>query len=143
MYESLQNLHRLIAYAALILIFVTTMKALFGMLNNKKFTEGDRKLGLFALISAHIQLLLGLGLFFIGPASSQLNNMGEVMKNADQRFLVVEHPLTMIIAIVLITIGYSKSKKATDDKSKFKKMALFFLIALVLVLSRVPWDRLA
>ncbi len=119
------------------------LKAMFGMINNKTFTEGDRKLGLFALISAHIQLLLGLGLFFIGPVFSQLGSMGAVMKDADLRFLVVEHPLTMIIGVVLITIGYSKSKKATNDKSKFKTMAFFYLIALALVLSRVPWDRLA
>ncbi len=143
MYTGLLHLHRLIAYAALILIFISAIKALHGMLNGKTFTEGDRKLGLFALISAHTQLLLGLGLFFSGPALANLSNMSEVMKNAQLRFLVIEHPLTMIIATVLITVGYSKTKKATEDKSKFKSMALFYLIGLALVLSRVPWEKLA
>ena len=110
--DGLQTLHRLIAYISMILIFAAMLKAIFGMLNQKSFTEGDRKLGLFALISVHIQLLLGLALMFIGPVASQFSNMGEVMKNADLRFLVVEHPLTMIIGIVLITVGYSKSKKS-------------------------------
>ena len=141
--DGLQTLHRLIAYISMILIFAAMLKAMFGMLNQKSFTEGDRKLGLFALISGHIQLLLGLALMFIGPVASQYSNMGEVMKNADLRFLVVEHPLTMIIGIVLITVGYSKSKKATTDRSKFKSMAFFYLLGLVLILSRIPWQKLA
>ena len=112
MYTGLLHLHRMIAYIALILIFVTMLKAMFGMMNQKTFTEGDRKLGLLALISGHVQLLLGLALMFIGPVMSHFSNMGEVMKNSELRFLVVEHPLTMIIGVILITVGYSKSKKA-------------------------------
>lgn len=142
MYTGLLHLHRLIAYIALILIFIATMKALFGFLNKKEFTEGDRKLGLFSLITAHTQLLLGLGLLFMGPYGKMLGKMGEVMKNAPLRFFVIEHPLTMIIAVILITVGYSKSKKADASTAKFKTMALFFLLAFALILSRIPWDRL-
>lgn len=119
------------------------LKAMFGMLNQKNFTEGDRKLGLFALISGHIQLLLGLGLMFLGPTLAHFSNMGEVMKNADLRFLVIEHPLIMIVGVILITVGYSRSKKADTDKSKFKTMAFFYLLGLIVILSRVPWHKLA
>ena len=143
MYTGLLHLHRMIAYIALILIFVTMLKAMFGMMNQKTFTEGDRKLGLLALISGHVQLLLGLALMFIGPVMSHFINMGEVMKNSELRFLVVEHPLTMIIGVILITVGYSKSKKADTDRSKFKSMAFFYLLGLVLILSRIPWQKLA
>jgi len=143
MYTGLLHLHRMIAYIALILIFITMLKAMFGMMNHKTFTEGDRKLGLFALISGHIQLLLGLALMFIGPVMSHFSNMGEVMKNSELRFLVIEHPLTMIIGIILITVGYSKSKKADTDRGKFKSMAFFYLLGLALILSRVPWQKLA
>ena len=143
MYTGLLHFHRMIAYVALILIFATMLKAMFGMLNKKSFTEGDRKLGLFALISGYVQLLLGIALIFIGPIMSYFSNMEEVMKNSELRFLVIEHPLIMTIGIILITIGYSKSKKADTDRSKFKSMAFFYLLGLVLILSRTPWQKLA
>ena len=66
--------------------------------------------------------------------------MGEVMKNSDLRKVLVEHPLVGIIAITLITIGFSKHKKKTTDAAKFKTIAIFYTIALILILSRIPWD---
>ena len=33
------------------------------------------------------------------------------MSNASSRFYAMEHPLGMLIAIILITMGYSKGKK--------------------------------
>lgn len=71
-----------------------------------------------------------------------LSNMGTVMKDATTRLLVIEHPLTMLIAVVLITIGRAKAKKKTTDSSKFLTTAIFFGIALVLILVRIPWDRI-
>ena len=66
--------------------------------------------------------------------------MGELMKNSALRNLVVEHPLTMIIAVALVTIGYSKHKKKLTSKPKFKMLAIFYTLALVLVLAKIPWD---
>lgn len=42
------------------------------------------------------------------------------MKNAVSRLYGLEHPLMMLIAIALITIGYSKAKRAIEDRLKFK-----------------------
>jgi uncharacterized membrane protein len=142
MYTGLLHLHRTIAYAALILIFVAMLKSLYGFLNNKEFTDGDRKLGLFSMITAHLQLTFGLILLVMSLATSRYGDMAGVMKNADLRFLVVEHPLTMIIGVTLITIGYIKAKKGTESKSRFKSMAMFFLLGFAAILSRVPWDKL-
>jgi multisubunit Na+/H+ antiporter MnhB subunit len=66
--------------------------------------------------------------------------MGEVMKDSALRKALVEHPLTIIIAIVLITIGFSKHKKKTTDKAKFKTITIFYTIALILILAMIPWD---
>ena len=62
------------------------------------------------------------------------------MKSASLRLYLVEHPLVNIIAIVLITIGYSKHKKKLTSVSKFKTILIFYTLALVLLLSRIPWD---
>ena len=66
--------------------------------------------------------------------------MGETMSNAALRFQAIEHPITMLLAIVLITLGWSRHKKQTTDLGKFKKIALFYGLGLVLILSRIPWD---
>src|SRR5690606_29530387 len=100
-----------------------------------------RKINLFAMISAHVQLLIGLILYFISPAVN-FSNMG----NAVTRYWNVEHISIMIISLVLITIGHSKSKKAVDAKAKHKAIAVFYTIGLVLILvgilmikDRNPW----
>ena len=62
------------------------------------------------------------------------------MKDAALRLTSLEHPLINIIAIVLITIGWSKHKKATTSEAKFKSIAVFFGLGLLLILSRIPWS---
>jgi hypothetical protein len=95
---------------------------------------------LFTLIVAHIQLLIGLGWYFMSPWFKALKeNSGEVMADQATRLLAVEHPIMMILAIILITIGWSKHKKKTTDSAKFKTFAIFYGIALLLILYRIPW----
>jgi hypothetical protein len=142
MYTGLLHLHKTLAYAALVLLFIATIRSLYGLLNQKAHTEGDRKLGLFTLISVHLQFVVGLLLFFAAGYHTLFSEMGEVMSSAPLRYKVIEHPLTMILGVVAVTIGYSRSKRADNDRGKHKSKALFFLIGLALVLSRVPWDRL-
>ncbi|MCG9878978.1 MAG: hypothetical protein MH472_00120 [Bacteroidia bacterium] len=67
-------------------------------------------------------------------------NMGAAMKDKALRFILIEHPLTMIIAVALIQIGRIRSKKAYADLDKHKRSLTFYGIALVLVLSRIPWN---
>lgn len=67
--------------------------------------------------------------------------MGAVMKDATARLFIVEHPLMMILGVVFLTIGFSKQKNKTTDFTKFKTIANFYGIALLLVLSRIPWGQ--
>ncbi|MCB0480439.1 MAG: hypothetical protein KDC83_03360 [Flavobacteriales bacterium] len=142
MYTGILHLHRTIAYLALILVFVVMVKSLYGFINRKPHTEGDRKLGLFALIGSHLQLLAGLTLYFAAGYVGMWSNMSEIMKDADLRFKIIEHPFMMIIGIVFITVGYSQSKKATDDLKKHRLKGVFFLLGLACFLASTPWDRL-
>jgi len=48
--------------------------------------------------------------------------------------------LTMIIAIVLITIGYSKAKKIENAKKANQTVVIFYIIGLILILARIPWS---
>ncbi|WP_010252283.1 hypothetical protein [Myroides injenensis] len=135
-YNIIKQAHSGVAYLALIFLLIVVINAFSGLATNREFTEKDRKLGLFGLIFCHIQLLLGLILYFVSP---MVQSFGVAMKDPLLRLYAVEHPLVNIIAIVLITIGWSKHKKATDSKAKFKKFAIFYTLGLILLLSRIPW----
>jgi hypothetical protein len=137
MYNFIQKFHSGWAYLALLLLVFAVVNSFIGMSSKKEFTAKDRKIALFALIGTHIQLLVGLILYFVSPLGSAV--FGQ-MKDAALRLTSLEHPLTNIIAITLITIGWSKHKKATTSEAKFKSIAIFFGLGLVLILIRIPWS---
>jgi len=95
-------------------------------------------IALFALIFSHIQLVLGLALWFTSPLVKEAMNQ---MSNSAMRLTAVEHPLINIIAIALITVGWSKHKKEASSNEKFKKIAFLYIAGLVLILSRIPWTN--
>lgn len=136
-------LHSYWAYIALAVLIVAVVNAIMGLTGKREFTDKDLRISLFALIVMHIQLLIGLGWYFMSPWYKALKNngMGETMKNAEVRMLAVEHPLMMVLAIALITIGWSKHKKNTTDNAKFKTISIFYGLGLVFILSRIPWSN--
>ena len=137
MYHFIQKFHSGWAYLALLLLVFAVLNSFIGMSSKREFTAKDRKIALFGLIATHIQLVVGLILYFISPLGSAV--FGQ-MKDAALRLTSLEHPLTNIIAIVLITIGWSKHKKGETNTAKFKSIAVFYGIGLALILSRIPWS---
>lgn len=133
MYGYIQPIHSYLAWLALGLIVLSIIAAL---LSNSTFKDSYRKIAKFGLIAVHIQLVLGLILYFVSPMGFS-NLSGETMKDSFTRLLAVEHPLMNIIAIILITIGHSQSKKLEDGS---KKILIFYTLGLVLLLSRIPWS---
>ena len=139
MYTGLQHLHSYLAYFVLLGLIVSFINALSGWLQNRRFQDKDRKRSLLGLIPMHLQWVIGVVLYFVSPLGAA-NASGAAMKDANSRLYILEHPLTMIIAVVLITIGYSRAKRLKNDNARFKSVALFYGIGLLLVLSRIPWQ---
>ncbi len=137
--ETIQFIHSGWAYLVLVVLVLATINALFKFFGDKEFDAKDFRISLFTLIIMHIQLLLGLILWFTKGYFDEMT-VGEVMKNDGVRKLAVEHPVTMLIAVALVTIGYSKHKKKLVSKPKFKVLSVFYTIALVLVLYMIPWN---
>ena len=131
MYEILKSAHSGWRYLVFVLLIIAVIQALSGWFGKKAYTEGNRKLNVFTLISAHIQLVLGLVLYFLSPLTK--GPMGDSL----YRYWKVEHISMMIIAIILITVGNAKSKKVDAAISKHKTIAIFFGIALVLVVAAI------
>ncbi|MGM8362278.1 hypothetical protein ACSV4D_10220 [Flavobacterium sp. ARAG 55.4] len=133
----IQKFHSGWAYLALLLLVITVINAVIGLASKKEFTSKDRKIALFGLIGTHTQLLIGLILYFVSPLG--LNSLGQ-MSDKMLRLTSLEHPLINLIAITLITIGWSKHKKLTTSESKFKTFSIFYGLGLVLILIRIPWS---
>ena len=136
MYEFIQKAHSGWAYLVIFFLLIAVINAFVGLSSKKEFTAKDRKLALFALIFTHIQLLFGLVIYFVSPMGKAA--IGE-MKDSALRLTWLEHPLLNIIAIALITIGWSKHKKLTTSNAKFKTFAVFYTIGLALILLRIPY----
>ena len=138
----MKDIHSYWAYLAVLMLIFAVYNAVTGISKKRAFTDKDLRIGLFTLIVSHVQLLIGLGWYFMSPAYKALKaDSAAVMGNSGARLLAIEHPLMMIIAIVLITVGWSKHKKKTEDATKFKTFAIFYGIALLLILSRIPWSQ--
>jgi hypothetical protein len=109
-------------------------------LGKKQYLPGDKKVALFTLIAAHLQLVVGLILYFVSPiVQTGLADMGAAMKDPGLRFWSVEHISMMLIAIILITVGFSSAKRGKDDETKHKRIAIFYLLALIVIFMAIPW----
>ena len=136
-------LHSYWAYLVVLLLVIAVVNAIIGLTQNKKFSDKDLRISLFTLIVIHIQLLLGFVVYYLSPYYESMREMGmgATMKDAGVRWYIIEHPLMMILAIIMITIGFSKHKKQTTDKGKFKTLTIFYGLGLLFVLSRIPWSQ--
>lgn len=134
--DILKHAHSGLRWVLLALLLYAIYNAFTGWRSGRAFTDSDRKANLFTMISAHVMLLLGLALYF-GNGWYKIN--AEVMKDSTLRFFSVEHLTMMILAIILITIGYGRGKRGVTDLKKFKTSFWLFLIALVVILAGIPW----
>ena len=141
MYSLLKNVHSYWAHLVLLLLILSILNAITGKIKRKKFESNDLRLSLFALIFSHIQLLIELILYFVSPWFDQWSNLGVlgVMKNTQARLYLVENSFSNILAIILITIGWSLHKRQSDPSKKFLRIALFYGLGLLILLSRIPW----
>jgi uncharacterized membrane protein len=142
MATGLVHFHNLIRWIILVLLLVSVYKSYIGWTQKKTFSPADRKTWLYTMIAGHITLLLGLFQWLAGRYgifTTDVPDNVSVMKDRFFRFYWVEHPLTMIISIVLITLGSGMSRKPVADQVKYRKAFYYFLIALILILAGIPW----
>ncbi|MEX0359696.1 hypothetical protein [Flagellimonas sp.] len=141
--EILKNLHSYFAYIVLAILILAFVNALMGLLGKREFAmHKDLRISLFALILTHIQLLIGLILYFVSANGLQaIQTLGMGGLNSAARLLAVEHPFINILAVALITIGWSKHKKKETSNAKFKSITIFYGLGLLFILSRIPWGQ--
>jgi hypothetical protein len=139
LYTLLVHAHSGFRWVVLILLVLAVVNAFRKWRGKNAFTDSDRKLNLFALISAHLQLVFGFLLYFISP---KVIFSAAAMKDAVLRFFLVEHSFMMVIAIALITIGYSRAKRTDVDELKFRRTFILYAFGLLVILGGIPWPFL-
>lgn len=135
-------IHSYWAYLVLAVVILATINAITGLLTKREYHSKDFRISLFALILTHLQFVIGLVLYFLSGKILWFSDIPvkDIMGNSELRLYNVEHPTVMLLAIALLTIGYSKHKKKLTSTPKFKLLAVFYSLALILILSRIPWD---
>ena len=137
MYTGIKHFHSGLAYLLLAGLVIAIIYAIVS--RKKPFTAGSRKIALIGLICTHLQFVLGIVLYFLSPLGVS-NFSGEAMKEKVSRLYLIEHPLMMLIAIALVTVGFSRIRRLGSDSKKYKSIIVFYGIALLLMLSVIPWN---
>ncbi len=140
MYPTVLSFHSFVRWLVLISLLFAIFRAYRGWLGQKQFSAFDNSVRHWTATIAHIQLMLGLTLYFISPIVSYfLNHFKEAVHQRELRFFGMEHSLMMLTGIMVLTIGSAKAKRKETDKDKFKTMAVWFTIGLLIILSSIPW----
>ena len=136
------SLNTNLEYLALIFLVVATLNAFWGLISKRSFGIKDLRLSLFTLIFSYIQMLIGIATYFVSDYfSAWENGMGAVIRDSNLRMYLIQRPITNILAIVLITMGWSLHKKASVDRKKYFRIAVFYAIGLLLLFSRISWQN--
>ena len=131
LYNILLNAHSGLRWVVLLLIIVTIINAAQGMNSRRMVSLRDKRLSLVSLSFVHLQVVIGLVLYFISP---RVQFSASTMSNKMLRFYTVEHLVGMLIAVILVTIGHRKSKSGS-----LKEVFWYYVIALIVMLVTIPW----
>ena len=141
MYNTLLALHSLTRWLVLGGMIFTLFLAYRGLLLKKPFSKTDNIARIVSAAVAHVQLILGLVLYFISPIVNYfLHNFSTAVHERVIRFFGMEHVTMMLIGITFITIGSAKAKRKPTDQEKFKTLAIWYTLALLVILSSIPWS---
>ncbi len=140
MYVTLLSVHSILRWLVVLGTIYTLYRAYSGLFSKRSFDPADSKTRQYTVIFAHLQVVIGIALYFLSPLTQYfLSNFSTAVKLKEIRFYGMEHTITLLIAVILMTIGSAISKKKTDDRAKFKALAIWFTIAFILMLLMIPW----
>jgi len=116
------------------------IRAYSGWLSSAKFTGGDSSIRKWTITSLHLQLILGVVLYFTSPITTYfMSHFSETVGTRSIRFFGMEHAVMMLLAIIIATIGSARSKRQAEDRLKFKTLAIWLTVSLILILAGMPW----
>lgn len=140
MYQVLTFLHSTLRWLVLLSLIVSIYRAFNGYFGKRVFTKTDNAFRHWTATIAHVQLMVGMTLYFQSPIIKYFrDNFSTAKDNFDLLFFGIIHSLLMLTAIIIITIGSSLAKRKTESPDKFKTMLIWFALALLIIFIAIPW----
>lgn len=140
MYSILVVVHSYIRWLVLVSLIYAIYRACKGWLNNTPFSNANNTIRQITVTVAQVQLVIGIWLYTVSPVTQYfLHHLREAMHQRRLRFFGMEHITMMIIAVTIITIGSSLAKLQSSDRLKFKTIAIWFSLGLLIILMAIPW----
>ena len=143
MYTFILAVHNIMRWIVIVLAIIALVRAYWGWFGKREWSLTDRKVGMYFSISIDVQLLLGLILYFgLSPITrAAIQNIGAAMAEAGLRFFALEHLFVMLLAVIVVHIGTALSRKADDSMAKHRRAAIWFTLAVLLIIVGMPWSR--
>ena len=142
MYIGLLHLHNVTRWLVLIAAVIAIVVAVAGLVRGAGWGRSAKLSGLAYLITMDAQLVIGLLLYGVSPlVRAAMGDMSMAMGDTQLRFYLIEHALLMVVAVVMVHVGYALAKRASSARAAYLRAIPFYLLGLVLVLVAIPWDR--
>lgn len=139
MYNILKESHNGIGMLLLFILLISILLLAVFYLIKKPFNQRARVVALIGLITIHLQVLVGLFLYILSPLGVS-GFSKQAMEHTVSRFYLLEHPVGMLLATVLITIGYRRAKKeGLSDRGKYSRVLIYYTLGFGLVAALIPW----
>mgnify|MGYP003576788037 CR=1 FL=1 len=141
MYALLLIIHSWFRWLVLASLVYAIYKSCSGWFNRQPFTPFDNSVRHVTATLLHVQFVIGIVLYFISPVVDYfLHNFGTAIHERDIRFFGMEHVTMMFIAVAVISAGSMKARRIEINVSKFKTMAIWYSIGLVIIFLSIPWE---
>ena len=141
MHSTVLFTHNALRWVILVAGVLAIVRAVQGLTGDRPYAPA-RRVGVLFMASLHVQLLSGLVLFVVSPlVHTAMADMKATMADAATRFFIAEHPTLMVIAVVVMTIGSIVAKNAPDDAARHRKLLVFTVVTMLLLLGGIPWQR--
>lgn len=140
MYPALLFLHSMVRWLVLISLIYSICRAWRGYTLKLAFSKTDNAVRHWTATIAHIQLMIGMVLYFKSPLIQYFwSPAGKAAASRELTFFSLVHLAVMLVSIIFITIGSAKAKRQPTDPEAFKTMLTWYLIALILIFIAIPW----
>ncbi|MGN7787107.1 hypothetical protein ACTJIJ_21420 [Niabella sp. 22666] len=140
MYSVLLFLHSIFRWLVLVSLVYSIYRAFRGYTLRLAFSKTDNAIRHWTVTLAHIQLMIGMVLYFKSPLVQHFwSRASKVPASKELTFFSLIHLALMLVSIILITIGSAKAKRQLQDPIAFKTIFTWYLVALILIFIAIPW----
>lgn len=144
MYSVVLFLHSWLRWIVVALGLFAAISAFRARSSGRDYSRIDDRRGLFFVIALDIQVSLGLTMYlFLSPITRLgFQDPGGAMRSSVLRFFLIEHVVSMSLALIAAHVGRIRTRRATSHADKHQRAASGALIALLCVLVGIPWPFL-